>query len=137
MEDCLTYFQQAVEHPDTVVPWDQWWLDHSEDVRRCFARADYLKLKFHKLTAARDILVRERRVVLDERRVHPLDQTHCLVCGQLLFKALPHVTTREEIVEFSNRIGRADLARDQWIHPGVYCPNGCTSVMLNFRHPSA
>ncbi|MEZ4409575.1 MAG: hypothetical protein R3A52_24350 [Polyangiales bacterium] len=29
--------------------------------------------------------------------------------------------------------GWESIVRDGWIHPGRYCPNGCTMVMMNIR----
>jgi len=59
-------------------------------------------------------------------------QKNCLDCGAALFWALPGQVSRDDIVEFAKLIGNAQIAADGWIHPGVYCPNGCTTRLFNF-----
>jgi hypothetical protein len=62
------------------------------------------------------------------------DGIHCSACGEKLFFAVPKLTTKEGIVEFarhSNIANAAEIARTGWIHPGVYCPNGCAAVLVN------
>jgi hypothetical protein len=59
----------------------------------------------------------------------------CPTCGARLFKAVPGETTEEEIVEFArhSQLPGADcIAEERWIHPGIYCPNGCTQILLNY-----
>jgi hypothetical protein len=58
MEESLAYFRDAIQHPETALPWDEWWQANAESVRRCFDKADYLKLKFRRLDAAWEILER-------------------------------------------------------------------------------
>ncbi|VTR96988.1 Uncharacterized protein OS=Pseudomonas alcaligenes OT 69 GN=L682_00900 PE=4 SV=1 [Tuwongella immobilis] len=63
------------------------------------------------------------------------DRIHCSACGAKLFFAVPKLTTREQIVDFarSSVIANAsEIASSGWIHPGVYCPCGCVTVMANF-----
>jgi hypothetical protein len=72
MDECLRYFQDAIERAETVPPWPEWWASHEDLVRRSFDQADYLRLKFHRLEAAKAIL---RRVGLPwqaKPKVHPL-----------------------------------------------------------------
>jgi hypothetical protein len=59
----------------------------------------------------------------------------CPTCGARLFKAVPGETTEEEIVEFArhSQLLGADLyMEERWIHPGIYCPNGCTEILVNY-----
>ncbi|HJZ91262.1 MAG TPA: DUF4241 domain-containing protein [Gemmataceae bacterium] len=58
MDECLRYFQGAIERPDSVPAWDAWWGKHAELVRAHFDHRDYLRLKLRKLDAAREILKR-------------------------------------------------------------------------------
>lgn len=65
-----------------------------------------------------------------------VDKKTCAKCGAPLFFAIPGLTTKDEIIKFasSGRISHADeIARTGWIHPGVYCPNGCGFVMANLE----
>jgi hypothetical protein len=59
--------------------------------------------------------------------------THCRFCGAELFWAIPGKTTREEIVAYAQRVGRDDIRRDTWIHPGVYCLNGCVFALHEYH----
>ena len=132
MDECLRYFREAIERPGSVPPWAEWWQAHADVIRREFTRPEYLRLKFRKLPAAREILER-RGLIAPARRVHPIDRTHCEVCGEPLFKLMPDSATAEEVAAFAKRTIREDWRLDPWLHYGVYCPNGCTEVMLNFR----
>lgn len=52
-----------------------------------------------------------------------------------MFEVIPHQTTRQEIIEFaesSSAYNGTDIHRDGWIHPGSYCPNGCTWRLKNY-----
>ena len=65
-----------------------------------------------------------------------IDKKTCVNCGSKLFFAVPGLTTKDEIRQFarSSRISHADeIAKTGWIHPGVYCPNGCGFVMVNLE----
>ncbi len=66
------------------------------------------------------------------------DKVTCSKCGAPLFYAVPGQTTEQEIIAFA-RTGKSpffeQVASDKWIHPGVYCPNGCCFVMVNLEHP--
>ena len=55
MDECLAYFRDAIQHPESVAAWTDWWRTNQELVRRSFDRADYLNLKFRRLEAARAI----------------------------------------------------------------------------------
>jgi len=63
------------------------------------------------------------------------DGVTCAKCGATLFFAIPGLTTGEGIAEFARQCGDSQVASDRWIHPGVYCPNGCGFVMVNLEHP--
>ena len=137
MDECLEYFKAVISNPRNAEAWPDWWTRNEDVVRSLFSREHYLKLKFRKLDAARQILV--DRGLIDE---HELDyhspnfgDTHCRTCGHELFWAIPKQTTRAEIVEYAKHIGSTEIERDGWIHPGVYCPNGCTCVMHNYGSP--
>jgi hypothetical protein len=53
---------------------------------------------------------------------------NCPQCHSLLFAAVPFKTTRHAIVEFAQGSSLPDkeaIIEARWIHPGLYCPNGC------------
>lgn len=53
---------------------------------------------------------------------------NCPKCNSLLFAAVPFKTTRQAIVEFarcSSLLEKESVIQRRWIHPGLYCPNGC------------
>ena len=58
----------------------------------------------------------------------------CDVCHQPLFEAEPGVTTKEQIRKFvENSVYRSKRDEENdWIHPGIYCPNGCFAVMIQY-----
>ena len=63
-----------------------------------------------------------------------LDKIHCVKCGSVLFRAIPGKTSAEEITAFAKRSTidpTGEIARTGWIHPGIYCPQGCGFVLLN------
>lgn len=70
-----------------------------------------------------------------------MDYKTCSVCGSTMFVAMPGQTTSEDIAAFASQmvqkktrktnIGWEEIAREKWIHPGVYCPNGCSYIMFN------
>lgn len=64
------------------------------------------------------------------------DLTHCRECGSPLFFAVPGLTSESELIEFVTQAAMANketILRDKWIHPGVYCPNGCGYVLAHLE----
>jgi hypothetical protein len=62
-----------------------------------------------------------------------MPQDRCDVCNSILFVAEPFKTTQQEILEFARHSSlqkhqKQDIIRSRWIHPGYYCPNGCTKI---------
>lgn len=60
----------------------------------------------------------------------------CDVCNAILFEAEPFKTTQQEIVEFVQRSSlsasqKQAVIESRWIHPGYYCPNGCTTILMD------
>lgn len=63
-----------------------------------------------------------------------IDAKHCPRCGETLFRAMPGETTRDEIATFiaTSKICEGMPKEDPpWIHPGLYCPNGCVQQLWN------
>jgi hypothetical protein len=53
-----------------------------------------------------------------------------------LFRVIPFKTTQQEIVEFAQISSlpdkeKAAIITGSWMHPGRYCPNGCTAIFLD------
>jgi ankyrin repeat protein len=82
-------------------------------------------------------IVGEREDLTAWERVVTGEVTTCLTCGEPLFQAVPHETTSDEITAFAQRATFASaerIAADGWIHPGIYCPNGCTVVLIDYGY---
>jgi len=134
MEECLTYFRNAIEQPTTSQRWPEWWEAHAELVRQNFDREDYLRLKFHRLIAARLILERMGRPVVEPPTVNWWDRTHCPKCAEPLIRFIPGaMPTRDEIIAFGHRSGIEVCQRGYGLHHGVYCPFGYVDIMMEFR----
>jgi len=61
------------------------------------------------------------------------DGVHCKECGAVLFYCIPGLTSIEEIRAFAQsslRGAAEDVAPTGWLHPGVYCPNKCTCILV-------
>ncbi len=137
MEEFLAYFRDAIERPEAVQRWPEWWAANAEGVRQAFDHTDYVRLKFRRLGAARMILERLGRPAVEPPEVHWLDRTHCPHCGELLMRFVPgREPTREQVVAFGHRSGNEQCQQGYWLHPGVYCPLGCVHVMMEFRRPT-
>jgi hypothetical protein len=72
MDNCLAYFRSALQHPDSVPPWAEWWQINEALVRQSFDRADFLNLKFRRLDAARAILQRIGDPIADAPQTFPV-----------------------------------------------------------------
>jgi hypothetical protein len=137
MEECLTYFRQTIEQPESVRPWSEWWAEHDDLVRQSFDYNDYIRLKFRRLDAAWALLERLGRPAIESPQGNWLDRTFCPHCGERLMKFVPgSQLTKEEVVAFGHRAGIEQCQQGYWLHPGVYCPLRCVWIMMEFRRPS-
>ncbi len=62
----------------------------------------------------------------------------CLKCGATLFNVVPFKTTREEIISFAQKSKDWDKnpdALDGWMPSGLFCPNGCVAVHVDYPPP--
>ena len=67
--------------------------------------------------------------------IDPIGDSICSECGSVLFDAIPGYTTEEDIREFARNSklpDAEDIIKDGWIHPGLYCPNGCTEIFIEY-----
>ncbi|MBX9622611.1 MAG: hypothetical protein K2X82_02240 [Gemmataceae bacterium] len=75
MDECLTYFRQAIEDPASVPRCDRWYADNEELVRRVFPKVEVARLRHAGLRAAAVILKRHGwrppPSVLAEQRERP------------------------------------------------------------------
>lgn len=72
------------------------------------------------------------------RRITSGEIDTCSRCGGRPFHAVPQQTTPEEITAFAQSAtfpGAEEVAKDGWIHPGVFCPQGCNRVLFNYGPP--
>ena len=72
-------------------------------------------------------------LLVDGRDMSP---DRCDVCNSILFVAEPFKTTRREIVEFASHSSmqeheKQSIINGRWMHPGYYCPNGCTEILMD------
>ncbi len=136
VDELLAYFRQAIEHPETVQPWNKWWTENASRVESAFPREDFLRLKYRKLQGARTILERSGWTPADESSLQPIQSGFCNVCGERLF-SMHSDTTKEEIIQFGIRAGIKQCASGYGLHDGLYCPNHCTQLMIEYcRDPS-
>jgi hypothetical protein len=82
MEECLAYFRQALADPLSVPPWSEWWAANAGLVERSFPRAEYLRLKYRRLTGAALVLANAGETVSVFRPSNPLDIQSCPQCGE-------------------------------------------------------
>ena len=71
---------------------------------------------------------------------NPFCQTErCKHCRAPLFEVVPGKTTQAEIAAFAHRCAdparRDAILKALWIHPGVHCPKGCTTVLVEYGQP--
>lgn len=143
----LQTLKAFVEGRTDLREWPAWWQENAlqieekeEPTYRKTKWAKYRKLEtggglYAPLPAWRDFACR----VLEHHGIsYSLSESvnwhRCPKCGEILFGASPGETTQEQIREFarkSNLPEKDEIERDGWIHPGVYCPNGCVSIMTH------
>jgi len=113
--------------------WEGWWEANRTSLqRRNLQMANRLKL----LAERPDLAAEDVLSCLGIDFEHKSDYWATgPVCGETKFKAVPEETTAEEIRQFALRSplpGWDEIAREGWLHPGAYCPHGCTWVTWNF-----
>ncbi len=131
-DDCLAFMQNAILNPPSSPALSKWIAANQTLLEHAFERADFLRLKHRGLAGAIVVLERFGRIDADLARTVDFDEQYCLYCGAELFWALPGETSRDDIIRFAKLIGNDQIAADGWIHPGVYCQNGCTTRLFNF-----
>jgi len=69
-----------------------------------------------------------------------MTEKQCDVCNAIMFEAEPFKTTQQEIVEFARQSSlpenqKQSIIQSRWIHPGYYCPNGCSTIFVDGTIP--
>jgi len=123
----------AIQNPPSNPPLREWIIANESCLESAFEKLDFLRLKHKRLDGV--IAVLEKFELINRSDLNSktdFDQKSCNWCGADLFWALPEKTSRIEIIEFGKLTGNQQIIDDGWIHPGVYCPIGCTTRMFNF-----
>lgn len=126
-EQLLAVLKDFVEGRVSLADWQAWWREHSSEVEAECDRFTFLSLKHRGFVGAMSVLGRSG---ISFRAVTGF----CRHCGSPLFTAMPGKTSKQEIRAFaeSSRLpGWESIVRDEWIHPGQYCPSGCTTILWN------
>ena len=109
--------------------WCIWFEQHAVEIEAQFGRYAFLSMKLRGRRGVYDCL--DRIGVAFQMPEHI-----CHRCGEVLFEVMPGETSAEEIIDFARR-SHLDFAKDieqnAWLHPGRYCPNGCTVTLWNIR----
>jgi hypothetical protein len=124
-----------VEGEKDLREWPSWWQENASLIEENEGRIRYLKIKHEWQEGARQIL---DDYDISYQLNESITWDRCKSCGEPLFNVVPGETSQEEINTFaqnSNLADKGQIAREGWIHPGTYCPNGCTEVLVeHFRN---
>ena len=82
MEECLTYFRQALTDPRSVPPWSEWWAANAGLAERSFPLLEFVRLKHRRLRGARQMLQNAGELPEDYRSPSPLVTGSCGECGE-------------------------------------------------------
>jgi hypothetical protein len=113
--------------------WPIWWRGNARIIEEAEGRTRYLKIKLYWREGAYQILEHHG---IAYKLNEGINWARCKECGEPLFHAIPHETTKEQIREFvrnSNWPNKAQVEKEGWLHPWVYCPNCCTEIWFNYR----
>jgi hypothetical protein len=121
--DLLKTLKAFVEYGIATGEWDTWWTLNASAVEEQLGRFAYLSLSKGGFRSVQDILNREGVLSVPSRE-------HCQGCGTQFFRVIPDRTTEEEVLEF---MASLKIHNKGWLHPGEYCPNGCTWRLWNLR----
>ncbi len=128
----LNILKDYVEGRLLQADWQAWLAEHAAEIEGTCDRRKFLRLKHQAFKGA--------AAVLEQNGISfKLAADHCQHCGQPLFTAMPGKTTFEEIQAYeegSKITGWEEIIRDRWIHPGQYCPNGCTTILWELKRDS-
>ena len=129
----LNTLKAFVEGEKDLKEWPAWWQENEPSIEANEGRTRYLKIKHDWMKGACQIL--EHHGIIYKLN-EGINWVRCKECGEPLFQAVPHKTTKEQIREFahnSNLPDKEQIESEEWIHPGVYCSNGCTALLISYR----
>ena len=125
----ISTLQDYAEGLTSHVEWLQWWNSHAEAVEAELGRFTFLRIKRRGHGGVVAVLEGMGLCIKPAKGF-------CGSCGEPMFQATPGVTTVDQIRAFaasSQVSGRDEILACGWIHPGEYCPKGCTAVLHTVR----
>lgn len=65
-----------------------------------------------------------------------MSEKRCEKCNSVIFEVEPFKTTQQAIIEFAQRSSlpeyeKKSIIQSKWMHPGYYCPNGCSTTLVD------
>lgn len=92
---------------------------------------------FRKNSAARRLPLVKIKDLGQTHGFEGLDRSgrHCLACNEKVLRVAPGQTTAIEIGKFAKRSqvwSENAEAVNGWMHPGIYCPNGCVTIFIDY-----
>ncbi len=109
--------------------WNQWFQHNQYEIEAVLDRKHFLKLKHSAFKGAKKIL--------EQYKVDcSMPEGICSRCGGKILKVVPGETAKEEIVAFakdSTFKNKDIIIRNEWLHPGECCKNGCYVTLHNYR----
>ena len=128
----LKTLRAFVEGEKDLGEWPTWWKENAHLIEENEGRTRYLKIKLEWREGTCQILEHHN---ISYKLNNSINWSRCKECGQLLFHAERHQTTKDQIRKFarnSNLPDKDGIEREGWIHPGTYCPNGCTEILISY-----
>jgi hypothetical protein len=129
----LETLKAFVEGDKDLHEWPAWWRDNASLIEEHEGRTRFLKIKLLWREGACHILEHHG---ITYKLNESANWDRCKECGEPLFHAIPQATTKEEIMEFarnSNLPDKAKIEKEGYIHPGTFCPNGCTVLLVTYQ----
>ena len=129
----LNILKDFVEGKKDLQEWPAWWRENAHLIEESEGHTRYLKIKLEWREGAYQILEHHG---ITYKVNETINWNRCKECGEPLFHANPHETTKEQIQEFartSKLPNKEQIEKEGWIHPGIFCPNGCTAVLITVR----
>jgi|SRR5688500_17142077 len=128
----LTAIKAFVEGKKDLEEWPAWWQENEHLIEGNEGHTRYLQIKLDWQEGACQILDHH---AITYKPNEAINWDRCKECGQPLFHAIPRKTTKDQIKEFARNSNLADkegIERKGWIHPGTFCPNGCTEILISY-----
>jgi hypothetical protein len=109
--------------------WNRWFQQNLSEVESALDRKYFLKLKHASFEGAKQIL--------EHYNVeYSIPDGICSMCGGKILKVVRSITSKEEIVAFAKEStlkNKDVIIKEEWLHPGEYCSNGCYVTLHNYR----